>query len=405
MQTTNPHWTSVLILIILGLGIPVLLLIAFGLGINSLISLFTGDGLPAAEMISATAFVFLSIVLFACAWFVLQKVMGREQADLPLRIPFAWWQAAAGFVMVVTGLGIGGVVAATEITWLGWLVLPALTVAVIVAPIWLLFGIGSNGLEAGPRWRFFAIFGLGLTAGPLLILLLEIGILVFVLVGAGVYLAVSQPSLAEEVIELAQTLRIVSNEEVILSLLTPYITNPLVIAGGLGYIAVIVPLVEELLKPLAVWLFAKQIESPAQGFVLGLLSGAAFALFESLNASADGSVGWAVIAGVRAGTSILHITVSGLVGWGIVSAFQEKRIGRLFAAYFTAVLIHGIWNAAAAGTGLSALGESVGKPEWLLLYAIPLICGLLVIGGGMFAVLLAANRKLRKDKEQVQYSA
>ena len=132
---------------------------------------------------------------------------------------------------------------------------------------------------------------------------------------------------------------------------------------------------------------------------MGLLSGAAFALIESLNASANGTISWPVIVSVRAGTSILHMTASGLMGWGIVSAFKEKRIGRLFAAYFSAVLIHGIWNAAAAGAGLSAIGESIGRPEWLFNFAPALICGLLVMGVGMFAVLLASNRKLRNDSK------
>ncbi len=58
-------------------------------------------------------------------------------------------------------------------------------------------------------------------------------------------------------------------------------------------------------------------------------------------------------------------------------------------------MIHGIWNASAIGTGLSAIGESIGKPEWLFNFAPALICGLLVMGVGMFVVLLASNRKLR----------
>ena len=128
---------------------------------------------------------------------------------------------------------------------------------------------------------------------------------------------------------------------------------------------------------------------------MGVLCGAAFALIESLNASADGTATWPVIVSIRAGTSLLHMTTSGLVGWGIVSAFREKRILRFFAAYFTAVTIHGIWNACAIGTGISAIGESIGKPEWLYNYIPAFISGMFVLGFGMFAVLLASNRKLR----------
>jgi RsiW-degrading membrane proteinase PrsW (M82 family) len=186
-----------------------------------------------------------------------------------------------------------------------------------------------------------------------------------------------------------------------LNLAAPYITTPAVIAALIGYIAILVPMIEELLKPLAVWIFARKIESPAQGFAMGMLSGAAFALLESLNASGDGSTSWPVIVSVRAGTSLLHMTVSGLVGWGIVSAFREKKVLRFFAAYFTAVAIHGIWNASAVAAGISTIGQLIDKPEWLFNIIPAAVCGMSVLGIGMFAVLIASNRKLKSTANPV----
>lgn len=395
MQTNKTHWRSTLILIVFCLSILLLLLLTFGLGVSSLFGLFSGEGDPAAEMIGAFAFGFELLVLLACSWFVLQKAMGREQADLPFDFPFASWQIFAVIGIVIFSVAAGGVVAVTEIAWLAWFMLPLLTLLVIIPPIWMFFGIGANGLKLGPRWRFFAIFGLSLTVGPVIMVALEIILLLGIVIGGAILIAVTQPDLLQELYHLAGTFEFELDEQVILNSFAPYITNPIVIATGVGYIAIIVPLIEELLKPLAVWLFALKIESPAQGFVMGLLSGAAFALIESLNASANGTISWPVIVSMRAGTSLLHMTASGLVGWGIVSAFKEKRIGRLFGAYFAAVLIHGVWNASAAGAGLSAIGESIGKPEWLFAFVPALVCGLLVLGIGMFAVLLASNRKLR----------
>jgi hypothetical protein len=402
MQANKTHWASLLTVIVLGLSILLLLAASFILGISSLISLLGGDGAPAAEMISAFAFGFEIVLLLGCVWFIFQKVMDRQGADLPFEIPFAAWQLLAGIGLVVFCIIIGGVVSVTGIAWLGWLILPALTVLVIAPPIWLLFGIGSNGIEAGPRWRFFAVFGLSLTVAPAVMLLLEMVILVILIIGGVVYLTVAQPGLVEELAGIAQVVQFETDPQILLDLLAPYLYNPAVIAAALGYIAVVVPLIEELLKPLAVWLFARKIASPAQGFVLGLLSGAAFALFESLNASADGSTGWAAVVAVRAGTGILHITLTGLVGWGIVSAFKEKRIGRLVAAYFTAVLIHGLWNAAAVGMGILVLGEFIDSSNGLLMYAPALVCGLVVMGIGMFAVLVASNRKLKNPPPSIQ---
>lgn len=415
MQAKKTHWPSLLTLLIFGISILFLILIVSILGLSSLMDLFNENGDPAAEMIGAAAFGFEVIVLVVCGWFVLQKVRDQEQADLPLNQLFTDWHIIPALGLSLVGVTVGGLAAYTEITWVGWLILPVTTILVIVPPIWLIFGYGSRGLETGPRWRVFAVFGIGMTIGPVIMIVLEVIALASIIILGLIILAVMEPGIFQDVLLLADVVQTETNEEVLLGLLAPYISNPIAIATGIGYIALIVPLIEELLKPLAVWALATKIETPSQGFVMGLLSGASFALIESLNASADGTISWPVIVSVRAGTSILHMTASGLVGWGIVSAFKEKRIGRLIAAYFSAVLIHGVWNASAAGAGLSAIGESIGKPEWLFNFAPALICGLLVMGIGMLVVLLASNRKLRKTtkllvteesdikEEEVQY--
>lgn len=399
MQSNKTHLASVLTLVVLVLAILFMLSISVIMGVGSIVSLFGGEAAPASGMIASGAFAFQSVVLVICGWFVLEKARGRETADLPFKFPFALWQILPVFGVFFFGTILGGVITLTEIPWLGWLILPLLSVLVIALPIWMFYGLGSNGIEAGPRWRFFATFGLSMTIAPLVMVIIESILLIGIVVVATVYLAVSQPNLFDELSSLMQVLSNETNPDLILTQLSPYLANPVLIGTVIGYIALLVPLIEELLKPLAVWLFAWKIESPAQGFVLGMLSGAAFGLFESLNASADGTVSWSVIVIARAGTSILHMTTSGLVGWGILSAVKEKKIRRFVAAYFTSVLVHGIWNAAAVGAGLSAIGESIGRPEWLFNYAPALICGLIVMAIGMFAVLTASNRKLHRSEQ------
>ena len=290
---------------------------------------------------------------------------------------------------------IGGVIAFTEIKWLTWIFLPLLTLFVIVPPIWLLFGIGTKGIELGPRWRIFSALGLGMTVGPVIMIVLEMIILLGAIIIGSVIIAIQKPELFQEIAALGRIIQQETNQEAALKLIAPYITNPLVIASLVGYISVLVPLVEELLKPLAVWIFALKIETPAQGFAMGMLSGAAFALIESLNASGNGSTTWPIIVSIRAGTSLLHMTTSGLVGWGIVSAFREKKFLRMGAAYLSAVTLHGIWNACAIGTGISSIGELVDKPEWAFNIIPAALCGMSVLGIGMLVVLIASNRKLR----------
>jgi len=398
MQTKKNHWPSILILFVLticALGVTV---ITLGFGISSLINLFKDKGDPAGEMIGAVAFGFELIVLLGCLWFIFQKARGRTQADLSFKFPYSEWQIFAVLAMIAIAVAIGTGIALTEIKWLTFLFLPVLTLFVIVPPIWLLFGIGTKGLDLGPRWRMFSALGIGMTVGPLFMIVLELILLVIIIMIGAVIIAIKQPVLFKEITNLVQMMRGETNQAVVQQLLAPYlpyIGNPFVIASILGYIALLVPLIEELFKPLAVWIFAAKIETPAQGFAMGMLSGAAFALIESLNASGDGSTSWPVIVSVRAGTSLLHMTTSGLVGWGIVSAFREKKIKRLVGAYLSAVVLHGIWNACAIGIGISSVGELINKPEWVFNIIPAALCGMGVLGIGMFAVLIASNRRLR----------
>lgn len=402
MQTKSFHLGSLITLIVLiGSAFFLLLLVAVLL-VASLIGLFSQEGDPAAQMISAWAFGFAAIVLFICSWFVLQKMRGLEQADLALKFSLPVWAWIFTPLIVLTGIALGVGVSFAELPWLSWLFLPPLSVVVIVLPILFFFGIAAQSIDAGSRWRFFATLGLGMTAGPFIMIVLEVLVIAVIFVGGAVYMSVTQPAILQEVTSLVDLFNEGAiNEEALLTGLAPYLSNPALITILLSYVALIVPLIEELFKPLAVWIFARQVDTPAQGFVLGALSGLAFALIESLNASADSSVSWGVIVGARAGTSLLHLTTSALVGWGIVSLFKEKRFGRFFGAYVSAVLVHGIWNAAAAGAGIASIGELIGKPEWLFNFAPALICGLIVLGIGMFVVLLRSNRSLRAEPKPI----
>jgi len=49
------------------------------------------------------------------------------------------------------------------------------------------------------------------------------------------------------------------------------------------------------------------------------------------------------------------------------------------------------------GAGLSAVGESIGRPEWLFKFIPAMLGGMFVLGIGMIPVLIAANKKLRNS--------
>lgn len=395
-QASKTHWPSIIILTVLAAGILFFLGISFVTSISSVVGLFQNSGTPANNMIVSFSAGIEFVLVVVCAWFVFQKASGTESAERSSTFPFAAWQTAAIPLIVIIAIAIGTAVAFYADPYLSWFILPLATLLVILPPIFLFIGIGANGIEIGPRWRIWGTLGLGLTVGPTLMIILELLVLILALVFIGVLLSF-QPGKLQEAQSFFEMLNRQTNEDIALTMLAPYLSDLRVIAAIFGYIALIVPLIEEMLKPLAIWLFARSIAKPSQGFVLGMLSGGAFAIMESLNASADSSQSWPVVVSARAGTSLLHIALTGLMGYAIVGAFKEKRIGRLFATYFTVVAIHGIWNACAIAAGLSSNGDALGKTEWLTTALPASIGGLGVLGVGILVIVIASNRKIRSE--------
>jgi hypothetical protein len=183
-----------------------------------------------------------------------------------------------------------------------------------------------------------------------------------------------------------------------LTTLAPYLTNPFVLLLVLAFAAFLAPLIEEALKPAAVWLLGKRLHSPAEGFALGALCGAGFALLEGTIAAGGNPQMLGIGIAARATSSLMHITASGLLGWGIASVRLEKRYGRLAGIYFLSVSIHGLWNgsvvlAVFGGLRLSIPGASADLPGILLVLA-----GIGILGSMLVAIMIllpAINHRLR----------
>ncbi|MDW8326572.1 MAG: PrsW family glutamic-type intramembrane protease [Anaerolineales bacterium] len=179
--------------------------------------------------------------------------------------------------------------------------------------------------------------------------------------------------------------------------LIAWATRPYVIAGALLVAAVVVPLIEELVKPVGVWVLWSRRPAPMAAFVGGALGGLGFALFEAfLNSAGVGRDEWAGFVVGRLGTTVMHVWASALTGWGIGQLFAG-RWWRAVMAYFGAVLVHGLWNGNVivaslgvvlllSGTGLGAwqqvaLGVTVGLSASMLLgLALASVFTLLLVG-------------------------
>ncbi|TLN07420.1 PrsW family intramembrane metalloprotease, partial [bacterium] len=241
--------------------------------------------------------------------------------------------------------------------------------------------------------RGWGVASFGLVISPTLIVLLQFMVLLAGVVAAGVWLA-GQPDLLAELQSLTQSFSMNSDPNRVLELLRPYIEQPAVLAAGLLFVAGLVPLIEELLKPLGVWFLAGRWLTPASGFSAGVVSGGMFALLESLgylaSAPAEGFVGFAL---ARSGTLLLHITTAGLVGWGVGSALGEKRYLRLALTYLGAVVLHGVWNAVGILPALVEIPKLAGSLQSAAA-AVPFALGGLCVL--MVAILIVLNRSLRQ---------
>jgi len=366
--------------------------IALFMGVTALVSLFTGTEVRAEQTVPLVAFGFEAMVLLAAAFFSLQKFLHRPSVDEKALVSISGWQIILLVIVAAVSLLIGYQIG--EMRNLIWVILPILTIPAIVFPLGVLLALGTHKLPFGTRWQTWSVLGLAMTLAPLILFALEIfiGLIIF---SAVVAYVIVQPELAQELQRLSQELMILGPEsEAALELLGPLLTRPGVMATALIYIAVLVPAIEEIFKPLGVWLFAGKL-SPAQGLTLGALSGAGYGLIETVGVSTQTSE-WASLLFSRIGTGLLHITTSALMGAAIVLAWRERRYLRLLGTYLLAVLLHGLWNSLAIIFTFSTIAQLFEQPGVLGTIQSPLIIALVLLAVLLFAILMISNLRMRK---------
>jgi len=137
--------------------------------------------------------------------------------------------------------------------------------------------------------------------------------------------------------------------------LLEWITPSLVLVA-LMLIGGLVPLVEEVTKTLGVGLAGLWLRpSPARAFLLGVASGAGFALAENMLNSLFVGPTWGPGILARLAATVMHCATGGLMGWGWGQWWAGRRPWRLPLALGSAVILHSLWNSCAVGLVLSGL--------------------------------------------------
>jgi len=361
------------------------------MGVTALGSLLAGKSVEANQTIFFLAFGFEGLILLITTFISIQKFLNKPSVEGQSILLLSRAQIAICIIAAGIAIVIGSQISSNRSV--NWWLLPILTIPAVVLPLWLLLALGIQKLPLGTRWQTWTVLGLGMTLGPLILITLEAIVIIVGIIAAIVYI-ISQPELSVEVQRLSQQMLLLDpNSEAVLSLIAPYLTQPIVIVSALSYFALIIPAIEEIFKPIGVWIFAGKLESAAQGFALGALSGAGFALAETFGVSGQTSE-WAGLLLSRIGTGVLHITTSALMGAAIVSAWRERRYFQLLGIYMLVVALHGLWNALAITYTFSSLVDILDQPGPLMTLQQPIGIGMVILALVIFGILIIFNRKM-----------
>lgn len=267
----------------------------------------------------------------------------------------------------------------------------------VVVPAWWIIELGRRGLPPVTRQKQWGLINFGVFFTMPLVILVE---LILLAIGGALLVGwlAQQPDFAPLLDQVKNVLILNPQRMDLLSdQLQPLLKSPVVIGSILLAFSLVIPMVEELLKPLALWIFIKRRWSPSEGFIAGMLSGAAFAIVESLTSlAATSSADWLTIAGGRAAAALLHIVTAGFSGWALTSTWIDGKYTRIGLAYLGVVLVHGAWNFLAVMVGFSTIFTPTGfTPVESQSNVAPWIMALLAVG--LLVLLVFMNAKLKKE--------
>jgi len=391
------HWPSVwqfglslvAALTLWGFAATLFMLVASSLFSASISGMDTADPIPLLMMAAGAASG--GILMLPSTGYALLRILGR-----PIPIKFKVRRPGLLILLLfplVVALGHW----VTGYSNLAWIALPPLHVIAAGLPILGLLLLGLRGLSTGSPQRTWGIFGSGLVLGPALSLMVEAAALIILAILGFTYLA-RDPILAEKIIALSEKVSTSPEaSDAIWELLEPYLLQPGTLYLGLIFGAVFVPLIEELFKPIGVWLLVGRNPTTAQGFAAGLISGAGYALFENFALAAGSGEEWSTIVLARMGTSLIHIITAGLTGWALALAWREGRYIRLGVTYLAAVSIHAMWNGLVImSLAPEFVSAGVSFPDIVLNIGRAAPVGFMVLIGGSFVLLLMSNAALRR---------
>jgi RsiW-degrading membrane proteinase PrsW (M82 family) len=276
-------------------------------------------------------------------------------------------------------------------------VMPFLNILSMVIPVVVLVWLALRGLPKGSPQLGWGALSLGLAVGPTAVLFLEILVLIMMILVLAVSAGMN-PELMEVFSDLGRLAFEADNPYLVDDAVGKMLNTPQVLTALLLVLAGFVPLIEEFFKPISVWVLLGRKLRPVDGWVIGALSGAGFALFESLSqATVTGD--WLMGVVGRMGASIPHVFTTAFMGYTLALARTQKRYGKVLSAFLGMVAIHAAWNASSLLVAVSAYAPPDGRLSagWVPVF----LAVIVTLAVGMVLALLRINRKLRRETEQI----
>jgi len=403
-QATKPSmsWLSLLQLVFSALAASFLLGAAAIIALTDFTQGFLQGSIGADRtqtFMIAASLTFAGLFILPSAWYSWKRIAysGAQATPRPEPRHFGLILTAVLLVLVVGALVLGERVSRDE--QVSWFLLPPLNILASGLPaLWLAY-IGTRELIPGVPSRRWGVFASGLLLGPVVILLIEL----IVLLGLGILVilwVMLDPDLSSQLNSLLFRLQHTgADSQVFLDTLLPFLLNPGILLLVFAFVSLIVPMVEEALKPVGVWFLARQKLTPAQGFGYGVLSGLGFGLFENLGNTTTGGEAWVLLASTRISTLLLHGLTAGLVGWALASAWLNRNYLRLVTTYILAVLLHGLWNGMAVLSIFSTLQGETGLSIPTILVQVGDISAIVIVTLGAFNLVffIGFSNMLRRN--------
>jgi hypothetical protein len=327
-------------------GILLALLCAVLLAALGMVSWINGDVASADYAVwTVSGLLVLAALLVPGAYWAGRVVFAGNA--VPAGHPATAWLAAVALYPVC--LTIGGLVFARSPSpgLAGALALAGTAAVPVLAAVWVVRRLGP-AITPTRGWGHFTV---GLTGMPLAALFVEFLAILPVAIAIGLTLLTpSNQGALNRMMEQALT----PGSQATTDLASTLLSSPLAIAAIFGYVALVIPLIEEVIKTMAVWPFLRSGLSGAEAFLGGALGGAGYALFEALFLTQPGEA-WVLTTLARSGATVLHMFTAAVTSWGLMQGVRHRRFGRMVGAFAVGLGMHAAWNAAAVTIGLASI--------------------------------------------------